>query len=58
MTKQSYVGCEAFAAETNPCGLHANYKYRCAGIAVIKNVKDCQITAAIALGQVGQNLAE
>jgi hypothetical protein len=53
MTKPLYVGCKAFALEINPCGPHAKYKHRCAGIAVIKNVKDCQITAAIAVGQVG-----
>ena len=47
---------KAFALEVNPCGLHANYKDRCAGVAVIKNVKDCQIIAAIAVGQVEQNL--
>ena len=46
-------GCKVLALEINPYGLHANYKHRCAGIAVVKNVKDCQITAAIAVGQVG-----
>ena len=40
MTKPFYVGCKAFALEVNPCGLHVNYKHRCAGITVIKNVKN------------------
>jgi hypothetical protein len=57
MTGVSELRCKAFALKINPCGLHANYKHRSAGIALVKNVKDCQITAAIALGQVGQNLA-
>jgi hypothetical protein len=56
MTKPFYIGCKAFALESNPCGLHASYKYQCAGIAVINNVKKYQITPAIAVGQVGQNL--
>jgi hypothetical protein len=56
ITKLFFVGCKASALEVNPCGLCASYKLRCAEIAVIKNVKDCQITAAIAVGQVGQNL--
>jgi hypothetical protein len=56
MTKLLYVGCKAFALEVNPCGLTASYKHRCAEIAVINNVKDCQITATIAVGQVGQSL--
>ena len=54
--KPFFVGCKAFALEVNPCGLHANYKHRCAEVAVVKDVKDCQITAAIAVGQVGQDL--
>ena len=51
MTKSFYVGCKAFALKINPCGLHANYKQRCGGTAVIKNVKDCQIAPAIAVDQ-------
>ena len=40
MTEPFYVGCKAFALEINTRGLRANYKHRCAGITVIKNVKD------------------
>ena len=56
MTKPSYVGCKAFVLEANPCGVRANYKHRGAEIVSIKNVKDCQITTAIAVGQVKQNV--
>ena len=41
MTKPFYVDYKAFALEINPWGLHTNYKHRCAGTAVVKNVKDC-----------------